>query len=231
MEGSSRWPDLLSPARTSDAKLSKVGEVEGTDISVLGASKTGMEIPVVGSKPVSKRAAEQARRGPSRAALQHVMAATEKGRGIARVERERLKAREGIENRRGPLPPIADKLGNFKSALACRRAGHGDRIPSLKVEIAAGAPRKVIAPGILPLLSRRCPIGCAVKLGLRRKGFARPVCVRPSFVMRHKDRPVQRQRYVAKHRAKAPLAIPTAPIVWGRRARVDEFQILPVGHF
>ena len=48
--------------------------------------------------------------------------------------------------------------------------------------------------------------------------------------MRHKDRPVQRQKYIAKHCAKAPLAIPMAPIVWGRRARADEFQILPVGH-
>src|SRR6266571_4000003 len=111
------------------------------------------------------------------------MAATEKGRGIARVERERLKVCEGIENRRGPLPPIADKLGNLKGAIAFRRAGDGDRIPSLKVEIASGSIRRVIAPGILPLLSRRRPIGCAVKLGLRRKSFARPVCVRPSFVM------------------------------------------------
>src|SRR5438270_1557188 len=158
------------------------------------------------------------------------MAATEKGRGVARVERERLKAREGIENRRGPLPPIADKLGNLKCAIACRRAGDGYRIPSLKVEIASGSIRRFIAPWTLPLLSRQCPIGCAVKLGLRRKSFARPVCVRPRFVMCHKDRPVQRQGYVAKHRAKAPLAIPTAPIVWGRRARADEFQILPVGH-
>src|SRR6266705_4989994 len=103
------------------------------------------------------------------------MVATEKRRRVPRVKGERLKSGERMEDCGGPLPPIADELRDTEGAITSRRACDRYRIPSPKIEVATAPIRRIIAPGIPPLFSSRCPIGGAVKLRLTREHFSHPV--------------------------------------------------------
>ena len=76
------------------------------------------------------------------------MVAIKEASRVSGIKREGLEAGKGLEDRRRPLPSVADQLGNSECAVSQWGRSHGNRIPSVPVEVSAPAIRLVIAPWI-----------------------------------------------------------------------------------
>src|SRR5579863_9742942 len=107
-----------------------------------------VHVGIMRLKPVAKRAPQHALRGARRAALHHKMFAVKKIGRVTRVKRKRFEAGKRRENRRRPLPSVAEQIAYAKSALA--RGMRVDRrwIPIRKIEIPALAARLDVSPRI-----------------------------------------------------------------------------------
>src|SRR5207247_9158326 len=128
---------------------------------VLDTAKSRVGIRKTRSKPIPVGPPHQPRRRARGGAFQHIVVTVTEGLRVAGIEREWLKAREGIERRRGPLPAVPNQLRDPECAIAKRRGRDRDGVPSLKVEIAARVVGKIVAPGIRALLARRAAVRLA----------------------------------------------------------------------
>src|SRR6266700_3972023 len=74
---------------------------------VLNAPEGGVNVWVIGPKPIPERGPQETRGGARRSSLQYVVIAVEKIDGITGVERKRLEAGKGLKHGGGPLPAVA----------------------------------------------------------------------------------------------------------------------------
>ena len=120
-----------------------------------------------------------------------MFAIKEAGR-VSRIKRERLEFGKRLEDRRSPLPSVADQLGNSECAVSKRGRGHGNRIPSLPVEISPSGIRLVIAPWIASFffIGQR-PVRRPMKLGFGGQSLSAPGCEGAGLIMGDIDRPIQ----------------------------------------
>ena len=105
------------------------------------------------------------------------MFAIEETSRVSGIKRERLESGKRLEDRRRPLPSVADQLGNAECAVSKRGRGHGNRIPSVPVKVSAPAIRLVIAPWIESFFfTVHRPIGSPMKLGFGGQSLSGPGC-------------------------------------------------------
>src|SRR5688572_1115500 len=71
-------------------------------------------------KPVTERSPQHASRCPERSALHDVVPSVEKSGGVARIEWKSLEPVERREGRAGPLPAVADEVGDASIAARTR---------------------------------------------------------------------------------------------------------------
>lgn len=86
------------------------------------ATESRIHVLVVRLKPVAKTRSQHARSRSRRAAFKHEMLVVVKVRGVAQVERKRLKTGQRPEGRRRPFPAVA-KLPNHARRAAILRVG------------------------------------------------------------------------------------------------------------
>ena len=153
------------------------------------AAELGEDVGVVGLEPVAEaRADEVVRRGP-RCALEHVVLAVEEVGRVARIARDiGLEARQALEDRVRPFPPIADQVLHAPHAGTRRMRPHRHGGPLVEVEIPVlrggiGAPREALhCTGIAE--------GCAVKLRLGGQARALPAGIGARLGQAHVDGPI-----------------------------------------
>src|SRR5262249_56075906 len=113
MEGNSRC-GLVSPDQTAWANSCRadVADCVGPRSSIFNASKAGIDVAIVGPKPVAIGSTQQTSGCKGRASFQHIVLAIKKWRRVAGIERKRAKARQRRERAPGPLPTVAHQLGH-----------------------------------------------------------------------------------------------------------------------
>src|SRR6476646_9406173 len=124
IDGSSRWPTLPRLSRTATENSRSVfvcrvcESTIGVSQLVFYAPESGVDIREVGTEPISKRSAQKSRVRPSGCTLEHIMVAVKEASRVPGIKREGLEAGKGLEDRRRPLPSVADQLGNSECAVA-----------------------------------------------------------------------------------------------------------------
>src|SRR5215475_8184871 len=108
------------------------------------------------------------------------MIAVEKIGGVPGVERKRLKTGKGLEHGGGPLPAIACELRKTGSA---GRSGNRDFVPGVEIVVPASVGREICS---------------AMELRFGGQALALPPGVRGGLLVRHVNRPGQRQRNLAE---------------------------------
>ena len=100
----------------------------------------------MGLKPIAKRATQHASSSTRRSSLHHIVFAVEKICRVSGIKRKALKARKRFELAGGPLPSIAQQIGNAECAIAVRKSINRRGIPATEIEITLAAIRFFIAP-------------------------------------------------------------------------------------
>src|SRR5207245_765050 len=90
---------------------------------------------IIRSEPIAETAADELASGGRRCPLEHVVLAVEEIGRIVRVRRHRLKSREAGEDRRGPLPSVADEIVHSPGTRSGRVRADGHWIPIRECEV------------------------------------------------------------------------------------------------
>src|SRR6202142_2152868 len=135
------------------------------------------------------------------------MIAIEEIGGIAGIKFEGLKTWKRRERRGGPLPSVAQKVGNTEGALALLKSPDWRGVPALEIEVSESAVGLFFSPRIRPLGSLNRAISRAMPLGFGWQFLPRPARVRACFRMTYIYRPVQRQRNALEHGSVLPLIV------------------------
>src|SRR5256885_9613334 len=195
IEGSSRWLTFPRLSLTATANSWRASECTGCNriILILHAPESGIDIGVVVPEPVAKRSAQQSGVRPRAGTFEYIMFAIEATSRVAWIKREGLESRKRLEDRRSPLPSVANQLGNSECAVSQRGRSHGNRIPSGPVEVSPPDIRLVIAPWVGSFfLATHSPVRCPMKLGFGGQSLSSPGCKGAGLFVGDIDRPIHR---------------------------------------
>src|SRR4249920_818534 len=160
------------------------------------------------------------------------MFAVKKTSRVAGITREGLESVKRLEDRRSPLPSVANQLGNSECAVSKRGRSHGNRIPSVPAEVSPPAIRLVIAPWIGSFFfATHRPVRCPMKLGFGGQSLSGPGGKDARLFMGDIHRPIQWQRRFSPHASPVPLALLPSPEVRRLGAGANEFEIFSIRDF
>src|SRR5215831_4706900 len=234
IDGSSRWPTFprLSLTATANSRSLSLCTVSEGIILDLHAPKSGVDIGKVGPEPVAKRSPQQSGVCPRGRTLEHIMVATKEPGRVAGIEGKGLESGKWLKGRRRPLPSVADQLRNSECAVSERSRRHGNRIPSIPVEVSPPAIRLLIAPRIGPFsFTVQRPVRGSMKLGFGGQSLAAPGCKGGRLFVGGIDRPIQWQRNFFPHASPVPPALMPLPEVRWCAAGANEFEVLSIRNF
>src|SRR5260370_12565756 len=172
---------------------------------VLAAEARYVEIRIMWLAPVPARPPQHASRRARRTPLKDVVLSLEEIRRVSGIKRYLRESGKRFEFRARPVPAVAHRILNAKSARPARIRTHRARIPMRKIKIPVPRFRRFLAPRVASLHFRiRSTVRRAMKLLLGWQLAPQPLRARRGLRVAHVHRPVHGKTDLSKHRATQP---------------------------